>query len=245
MEDVRHPHRVGDHREVGDVGQPVRQRERRRTAGQRDRRARRDQLGRRARDVLLGGQLKTRLGLEPRLVRAGLDHRDRAAVHLLQNALPGQRVEVAADRHVRHAEPAGQLVDPDPAPPPDLVEDQGAPLLGEQVLILAHVRSGPFAAQPSDTLPRVHGLGRHPPGHRCADVPSSHAGPRAAPPVARRVHDGSWCPCGACASHGSGRLSDEGRARSGSGGCCPARTDPTGCQGRPHGGERAAAQAGP
>ncbi len=114
VEHVGHPHRVGDHRQVRHVQQPVRQRVRGRTARQGDRRTRRDQFRRGPCDVLLGGRLQTRLRLEPRLVRARLDHRDRAAVHLLQHALPGQRVEVAADRHVRHAELAGQLVDPDP-----------------------------------------------------------------------------------------------------------------------------------
>ena len=130
------------------------QRERRRTAGQRDRGARGDQRRRRPRDVLLGGQLQTRLRLEPRLVGARLDHRHRAAVHLLQHALAGQRVQIAADRHVRHAELAGQLVDPHPAAPPDLVEDQGAPLLREEVLVVAHARSGPFACRP--TSPAHH-----------------------------------------------------------------------------------------
>jgi hypothetical protein len=145
------PHRLGDHREVRDVQQLVRQREGRRTARQGDRRTRRDQFGRGACDVLLGGQFQAGLGLEARFVRARLDHRDRAAVHLLQHALAGERVEVTADRHVRHAELAGQLVDPDTAPAANLVEDQGSPLLREEVLILAHVRSGPFASMPSDT----------------------------------------------------------------------------------------------
>ncbi len=151
VEHVCDPHRVGDHRQIRHVHQPVRQRVRRRPARQRDRGAGRDQLRRGVRDVLLGGRLQTRLGLEPRLVGARLGHRYRAAVHLLQHALPGQRVQVAADRHVRHTELAGQLVDPDPAPAAHLVEDQGASLLREEVRILTHVRSGPFAAPPSDT----------------------------------------------------------------------------------------------
>ncbi|GAA2298340.1 hypothetical protein GCM10010431_16250 [Streptomyces kunmingensis] len=75
---------------------------------------------------------------------ARLDDRDGSAVHLLQDALPGQRVEVAADRHVGHAELPGQFVDPDAAAAADLVEDEGAALLCEEVLILAHVPSDPF-----------------------------------------------------------------------------------------------------
>jgi len=66
-------------------------------------------------------------------------------VHLLQHTLAGQSVEIAPHRHVRHAELPRQLVDAHPAAAPDLVQDQGAPLLREEVLILTHVRSGPFA----------------------------------------------------------------------------------------------------
>ena len=122
-----------------------------------------DQRGGRPGDVLLGGQLQRRLGLEPRLVGTGLDHRHRAAVHLLHHALAGERVEVPAYGHVRDVELAGQLVDPDPAAPPDLVEDQGAPLLREQVLVVGH----PWPVLPL-TSPR-----RPPPA--CRRTPRPHA----------------------------------------------------------------------
>ena len=123
----------------------------------------------------LARQLQPRLGLETRLVGARLDHRHRAAVHLLHDALPGQRVEVAADRHVGDAELAGQLVDADAAAPPHLVEDQGAPLLREEVLVVAHAALRSLRRRLSDTSVRVTAaradilLVR-----RSADVPSSH-----------------------------------------------------------------------
>src|SRR5206468_3494845 len=92
----------------------------------------------------------------------------------------------AAHRHVRHAELAGQLVHTDPAPAPDLVQNQGAPLLREEVLILAHVRSGPFASS-RPTRP-AHLLRQgHSPLSRCADVPSLHGWAPTTPPT-RRAH---------------------------------------------------------
>jgi hypothetical protein len=52
-------------------------------------------------------------------------------VYLRQEAAIGQRLEVAADRHVRDAVLGGQLADPDAARGPDPVEDGGLALLSE------------------------------------------------------------------------------------------------------------------
>ncbi len=85
------------------------------------------------------------------------------AVDLLDEALTGQRVQVPADRHVGDVQLAGQLVDPDPAAPAHLVEDQRTALLREQVLILAQRRARSFLSRTvrsglRDTLilPRTH-----------------------------------------------------------------------------------------
>ena len=53
------------------------------------------------------------------------------AVHLLQQPLPRQLLEVPADGHVRDLEQAGQVADPHAAVPPDLVEDPGLTLARE------------------------------------------------------------------------------------------------------------------
>ncbi len=74
-------------------------------------------------------------------MRTGGIGRDGAAVHLLQHPGAGQRVQVAADRHVRDVQPAGELVDPYAAAPPHLVQDQGPALFGQQVAVVRHVRA--------------------------------------------------------------------------------------------------------
>ncbi|GAA3879879.1 hypothetical protein GCM10023084_35990 [Streptomyces lacrimifluminis] len=131
-------------------------------------------------------------------------------MHLLEDALAGQRVEVTADRHVRHAELAGQLVDANAPAAPYLVQDQGAALLREEVLVVIHDRStsfrgsfgpvGPLAPTISDTsrtpaanLLRTRSDKDIPPANRPADVPYSHGPVLVAPlPVTTRTcHSGN------------------------------------------------------
>ena len=51
-----------------------------------------------------------------------------AAVHLVDQPLAGERLEVAADRHVGHVERLEQVADPHPAALADPLEDGGLPL---------------------------------------------------------------------------------------------------------------------
>src|SRR6516164_2698160 len=92
--------------------------------GYRYRRARRDHAGRRARDRGLLRPLEHEPGLEARLVAGGRPWQDRAAVYLLHQAVPGEHLEVSADRHVRDAEPLGQVAHPGAAIAPDGLQDQ-------------------------------------------------------------------------------------------------------------------------
>ena len=85
------------------------------------------------------------------------DRGDRAAVHLLDDPLPGQRVQVPTDRHIGDIQLPGQFVDPDSAASAHLIEDQGTPLLREQILILA---------QPGPVLRSGRTVPRHPAGTR-------------------------------------------------------------------------------
>ncbi len=84
-----------------------------------------------------------RLGLEPGLAAGRRLDPHRAAVHLVHQAAAGQRVQVAADRHVGHPEVPDQLGHPDPAAGADLLQDEHAALAGERLGAVCH-RETPF-----------------------------------------------------------------------------------------------------
>ncbi len=125
--------RVGDDDQLGDVGEPRRQVPRGRAGGEPDRRARSDEAGRSRGDRLLLGGLLRRLGEEARLQgrRRHVGGERRTAVHLGEQALPGEGVEVATDRHVADTELARQLADAHRAVALDVGGDQLAAAAGE------------------------------------------------------------------------------------------------------------------
>ena len=131
VEHRRHLERVRQDRQVGDVLQVVREPPRRRAGRQRDRLAGLDERGRRLRDRLLLAQLPVRLRLEARLVGALARGGGGAAVDLLDQAGRGERVEVTADRHLRHVQELGELADADRAAAADLLDDEHLALAGE------------------------------------------------------------------------------------------------------------------
>jgi hypothetical protein len=92
-----------------------------------------------ARDRLLLEQLLLRLDVEARLVGGERAAERCAAVHLLEHSRRGERVEVAADRHLRDVEQAGELAHPDRSLPPQLLHDQPVALHCEHVLSIIHL----------------------------------------------------------------------------------------------------------
>ena len=99
----RHLHRVGDDRQVGDVGQVVGEPPRRRAGAERRSPGPGSTRPRAASAIAsFSGELPARLGLEARLVGAEAAAGGRAAVDLVDQPGAGEHVEVAPDRHVRH-----------------------------------------------------------------------------------------------------------------------------------------------
>ena len=124
VEDVGDLDRVRHDGQVGDVGEVVGEPPGRRAGGEADRLARLDEPAGRARDRLLLAELPVRLRLEARLLGAEPAAQRRAAVHLLDEPGRGEHVDVAADRHLRDGEQAGELAHADAAFTADLVDDQ-------------------------------------------------------------------------------------------------------------------------
>ena len=124
VEDVGDLDRVRDHGQVGHAEDVVGEPPGRRPGAEPDRLPRLDELRGRLRDRLLLAQLPVGLGLEARLVGARAAARGRAAVHLLDESRRGERVEVAADRHLGDAEQLGQLAHAHGAVPADLLDDR-------------------------------------------------------------------------------------------------------------------------
>ena len=128
---VGHLDRVRDHRQVGHVEDVVCEPPGRRPGAEADRLAGLDEPARRLRDRLLLLQLPVGLRLEAGLVRARPAARRRTAVHLLHEAGSGERVEVAADRHLRDPEQLRQLAHADGSTPADLLDDRDLALAGK------------------------------------------------------------------------------------------------------------------
>ena len=131
VEHVADADRVGHDGQAGDVGQPLRERERRRPGRDGDRHAGLDQRDGGVRDRVLLALLERRLQREARFEQGGVGDRCRAAVDLLEKAALVEDLEVAPDRHVRDAELAHQVGDAHGAVLADAVEDQGLTLPGE------------------------------------------------------------------------------------------------------------------
>src|SRR6266536_4052944 len=99
-----------------------------RAGGDRDRRPGLEELGGLPGDRVLGGPLLTGFDLEPGLVGTALSGKGRAAVDLLHQPAPGERVEVAPHGHVRHPEQLGEIADADAPVALDLLQDPLLPL---------------------------------------------------------------------------------------------------------------------
>jgi len=117
--------------------------------GERDRGAGRDQGGRRPRDRFLLPPLQPGLHLEARLVAARHARQHGTAVHFLDQAGPGEYLQVTADSHVRDAEPLGQVADPCAARAPHLLQDERLPVLAEHLWCLPAPRTGRLVAAAS------------------------------------------------------------------------------------------------
>ena len=175
LEEVRHPDGVRHDREPRDLAELTGQLERGRPGGQGDRGPRRDQRRGGPRNRFLLGALQHGLGLEPGLVAARHARQDRAAVHLLDQPGPGENLEIAADGHVGDAEPLGEVADPGTAGPPDVLQDQRLPVLGEHSWssacgaaagpARAAAPAGPGLPGPARTVPVQSGGARR--GGRC------------------------------------------------------------------------------
>ena len=101
-------------------------------AEQRDRGPGLDQAGRRPPDRCLLRLFEYELGLEAGLVTAGGSSRqNRAAVNFLDQAIPGQSLQVAPDGHVRDPELLCQIADSCAAVAADSLEDQRLPMPGK------------------------------------------------------------------------------------------------------------------
>ena len=124
VEHVRDLDRVRDDGQVGHVREVVGEPPGRRAGGEADRLAGLDEPGGGAGDRLLLLQLAVRLRLEPGLLGAEAAAERGAAVHLLEQAGGGERVEVAADRHLGDGEQLGQLADAHGALAAELLDDQ-------------------------------------------------------------------------------------------------------------------------
>ena len=102
-------HGVGDDRQVRHLEQPACDGVGRGAGGDGDRLSRAHERGRGLRDGLLGVRLELRLGPEPRLEQGARCDGRRAPVHLLQQPLVMQDLEIAPDGHVRHAQLAHEV----------------------------------------------------------------------------------------------------------------------------------------
>ena len=74
--------------------------------------------------AVFSGCSRTSLASKPRLVASGRARQHRAAVDLLDQAIPGQHLKVPADGHIRNAEPLGEIADPGAAIVPDGLQDE-------------------------------------------------------------------------------------------------------------------------
>jgi hypothetical protein len=104
---VGYPDTVGDHGKARDPGEVDGRSVRRRARTDRDRGAGFNQRCRHGADLVLRGQLTVRLRLEARLVTRAPRGGRRTAVHLLDQALAGERVDIPAHRHLGNAEQFG------------------------------------------------------------------------------------------------------------------------------------------
>ena len=97
------------------------------------------------------GDLAAAGDLESGLDRAGRVHGRGAAVHLREQPLAVEHLEVAAHRHVRDAQQRGQVGDLGAAGPADLLEDLGLAHRGEHARSLR--RSRAWTSRPPRTVP--------------------------------------------------------------------------------------------
>ena len=133
VQHVRDLQRVGDDGQAGDVEEVVCEQPGGGTRRQADRLPRLDQRARGACDRLLLLDLLVRLGLEAGLVGAHPARSRRTSVHLVHEPGGREHVEIAAHRHVGHAEQLRQLADARGARAEDFLEDQLLTLLGEHL----------------------------------------------------------------------------------------------------------------
>src|SRR5437764_1173698 len=69
--------------------------------------------------------------IRARLVAGGRPWQDRTAVYLLDQAIPGEDLEIAADGHIRDAEPLGEVTDTCAAIAPDGLQDERLAMSGK------------------------------------------------------------------------------------------------------------------
>src|SRR6516165_4508112 len=67
----------------------------------------------------------------------GRPRQDRATVYLLDQAIPGEYLEIPADGHIRDAEPLGEVADTCAAIAPDGLQDERLAVSGK------HLRASP------------------------------------------------------------------------------------------------------
>ena len=128
VEDVGRPGRVRDDGQAPG-SRPAAGRSRRSSSRPRSRSPTRlDVADRGVGDRLLLELLEGRLGGEARLELGAPGERGRSAVDLLDEPLVGEQLEVAPDRHVRHAQLADEVGHPDAAVLAHPVEDVGLAL---------------------------------------------------------------------------------------------------------------------
>ena len=123
--------RVGHDRQVVDAVEAPGERPGGRTGRQADCQIGTDQLERRTGDRVLLAALAFLLGDEAGLVRARVAESGGATVHLLDQSLLGELVEVASDRHLRDIEQFGEVADAHRTGSADCVDDDVVALVGK------------------------------------------------------------------------------------------------------------------